>query len=306
MPGRRANKSTSDESARISVFRDGSLVPLLPKAPEAAHAQLPPSGILVERHIVEPGEFPTHEHPDFCLHLQIGGLARFEWWSEGRNSIENGRPGSLILIPPGTRDRLRWTGSSQRLILSIGEEQLEKFAREMDFRTSPAFRTHWNLHDPALGHIVAEMGEQTRLGWPLGSLYFDLLSVSLSSLLVSRHSADKVHLPESKGGLGLRQLRRAMEYMSDHLADDLRLDHIARELKVSSFHFAHEFRKSTGQTPYQYLLDQRMSRAKTLLGATPFAVQAIASLVGFHSPINFVRAFRSRVGTTPGEWRKRL
>ena len=107
-----------------------------------------------------------------------------------------------------------------------------------------------------------------------------------------------------KGGLSLSRLKRTMEFMNAKLGEDLRLETIAKELGVSSSHFAHEFRNSTGQTPYQYVLEQRMAKAKHLLRTTNLPVQAVGELVGFSSPVNFVRAFRQRLETTPETWRK--
>ena len=90
--------------------------------------------------------------------------------------------------------------------------------------------------------------------------------------------------------------------MTENLHRDVHLDEIARETGLSSFHFAREFRATTGQTPYQYLLDQRITRAKFLLRAKTSTVQDIAYETGFGSAVNFVRAFRQRVGVTPGAW----
>ncbi len=58
------------------------------------------------------------------------------------------------------------------------------------------------------------------------------------------------------------------------------------------------------ETPYQYLLEQRIDRAKHLLRTSDWPVQEIARMAGFHSSVNFVRSFRQRVGQTPGTWRK--
>ena len=100
------------------------------------------------------------------------------------------------------------------------------------------------------------------------------------------------------------QLRRAMEFITSSLDRNVSLEEIAHEVGLSPFHFAREFRAVTGQTPYQYLLDQRMARAKHLLRNHDWPVHEIATMTGFSSPVNFVRAFRQRVGATPGVWRK--
>lgn len=306
MPHQNSTRQKPKAAGRISVLRDQHLVPLLTSAQADTPAEQPLEGVLLERHLVRPGEIPTHEHPDLVLHLQLTGDEEFEWWSGHGNAVEQTRPGSLILIPPGTTDRLRWTGPSERLILSIRQERLAELARDLGSAKTPEFNLNWSFHDSSIQHLMAEMGREAHSGWPLGRLYADLLATSLETHLLKNHADDRLRTPALKGGLSLPRLKRALEYINANLAQDIRLDAIAKELGLSPSHFAHEFRNSTNQTPYQYLLDQRITRAKNLLKMTDLPVQYISGAAGFGSPVNFVRAFRQRVGITPEAWRRSL
>jgi AraC family transcriptional regulator len=226
-----------------------------------------------------------------------------QWWSGGRHGVEKTFPGSIMLVPAGTRDRELWHGSSERLILSLSPGLLEAVAASAEAK-APEFAPRWSLRDASFEHLLFEMGREAGEGWPLGRLYADLIVTSLVSLLLRHHAADPMDFGTLRGGLPMPQLRRAMEYISTNLDQDLHLEAIAHQVNLSPFHFAREFRALTGQTPYQYLLDQRMERAKPLLKNSLWSVQEIATMVGFHSPVNFVRTFRQRIGVTPGEWRK--
>jgi len=304
LPNEGSATEGKNAARRISVVRDQHLVPLLASAQDRGSGEQPWKGVLLERHVVQRSEIPEHEHPDLCLHLQLSGDDRFEWWSAGRNAIEATAPGSMILIPPGTRDRLRWQGRSERIIVSVDGRGLAELAHELGAATVPEFRGDWALHDPSMQRLVAEMGKEARNGWPLGTLYADLLSMGMESQLLRSHAIAPVKSPAAKGGLSLPRLKRAMEYMNANLMEDVQLQAVAKELELSSSHFAHEFRNSTGQTPYQYLLDQRMAKAKGMLRDTRWPVQYISELTGFRSPVNFVRAFRQREGRTPDAWRR--
>ncbi len=291
---------------RISVLRDNRMVPLLPSHAKTGRVQPPVqpwNGILLERHAVTPMEIPEHEHKDFCLHLQMTGQEGMEWWSNGHNGVERTAPGSMILLPAGTKDRLLWHGPSERLILSMNPELMAKIAEEAG-GVAPEFEEMWSLRDASLERLLGEMGREMAEGWPLGRLYADLVVAGLASLLLRRHAADPVDLGQVRGGLPMPQLRRVMEYVTANLDRDLRLEEIAQEVSLSPFHFAREFRALTGQSPYQYLLDQRMDRAKSLLKNSAWTVQEVAQMTGFHSSVNFVRSFRQRLGVTPGAWRR--
>jgi len=290
--------------SRISVLRNNELVPLLTSRQPGGHIVQPWRDVLLERHSVRPSEIPEHEHHEFCMHLQLSGDANFEWWSGGRNGIEKTSPGSLILIPPGTRDRLRWQGVSDRLILSVRSDALHRKAEELDSAGDIEFTNRWSLHDAPLTNLLTEMGREASAGWPLGALYANLLEANLTSHLLQRHAANPVRIPNVKGKLPTPRLRSAFEFIADNLHRDLTLDEIAKHLALSPFHFAREFRNTTGQTPYQYVLDQRIARAKHLLRLRTHSVQEVACEAGFQSPAHFIRAFHQRVGVTPGAWRE--
>ena len=292
------------DQKRISVLRENKLVPLLPIGTDLGITREQPwEGLLLERHLVRAAEIPEHEHRDFCIHLQLSGAADFEWWSGGKHRIEKTEPGIAIVLPPGTSDRLLWRGESNRLILSIQSDQLSSFAADLGCVRVPEFNAKWAVRDHGLRHLITEMGREAQADWPLGSLYADLLRIGIQSQLLQNYALERVRIPESRGGIIMPRLRRALEYINENLESDLRLENIARELHLSPFHFAREFRSSTGQTPYQYLLDQRMEKAKTLLRIGRDSIQEIALDCGFSSTVNFTRTFRQRVGAPPGVWR---
>lgn len=296
--------SAGSAAGRIAVVRGQQLVPLLASALDSGPRDQPWKGLLLEQHRVQRGEIPEHEHPELCLHLQTSGSESFEWWSGGSHAVERTAPGSLILIPPGTRDRLRWTGASDRIIVSLRQGSLAELAEQFGAAKMPVFQGAWTLSDAALQSLVMEMAAEARNGWPLGSLYADLLSMGLRSRLLRSHTAEPLTAPFRKAGFSVPRLRKAMEYITAHLAEDLSLETVAAFVGVSASHFAHAFRSSTGQTPYQYLLDQRIARAKDLLRSTGWTVQTISAQSGFGSPVNFVRSFRQRTGATPQAWRR--
>ena len=71
---------------------------------------------------------------------------------------------------------------------------------------------------------------------------------------------------------------------------------------MSLFHFARAFRQATGCTPHQYVLEQRLCTARTLLHDPKLPIGEIASTIGFtHS--HLTAAFRRHMGMTPSEFR---
>ncbi|MCR4265054.1 AraC family transcriptional regulator [Nitratireductor sp. ZSWI3] len=100
------------------------------------------------------------------------------------------------------------------------------------------------------------------------------------------------------------RLRRAVGYLQDNLASDLSLEALAAEAAMSRFHFARAFRTTFGQSPLQYVIRQRIERAKILLVTTRVPIAEVAARVGYQDVSRFGRHFKRQVGVTPGAFRK--
>ena len=103
-----------------------------------------------------------------------------------------------------------------------------------------------------------------------------------------------------------RQLLQVLDYINDHLEQEIRLANLAQLLDMSQFHFSHLFKQSIGMAPYQYLLQQRVERAKQLLKQTDQSIMDIALLCGFNSHSHLSKQFRQLTGMTPKIYRSNV
>lgn len=94
----------------------------------------------------------------------------------------------------------------------------------------------------------------------------------------------------------------ATDYIAEHLAEPLTVADLARLLSLSPSAFSRQFREVTGRSPYQFVKEQRMIRARDLLAQRRLGVAAVARTVGYPSLSHFIKAFRTRFGCTPGEY----
>ena len=73
---------------------------------------------------------------------------------------------------------------------------------------------------------------------------------------------------------------------------------------MSKYHLSRIFKKYTGFSPYEYLLNERLTQENPLQN-TRLSVEEIAQRVGFNSASHFIRMFRKYEGLTPLQFRKR-
>lgn len=107
---------------------------------------------------------------------------------------------------------------------------------------------------------------------------------------------------QNAGGLPRYKLQQVIAYMDEQLAERLSLETIARQIGISPFYFCHLFKQSMGISPYQYLLQQRIERAKQLLLQNRPNIADVALAVGFSNQSHFTRQFKQMVGVTPKRW----
>jgi FixJ family two-component response regulator/AraC-like DNA-binding protein len=96
---------------------------------------------------------------------------------------------------------------------------------------------------------------------------------------------------------------RAIDHVSAHFRDDLKVDGLARIAGVSGSHLAHLFHAETGMTVRRYLTQVRVEVAKDLLGRTDEKLATVAAHVGFFDASHLARVFRKSTGRSPNAYR---
>ena len=111
-------------------------------------------------------------------------------------------------------------------------------------------------------------------------------------------------LPHAKiNALPKWRLRRVEEYVGTHFDHCISLSELANVAGLSRMHFAAQFRVATGYRPREYLLHQRIERAKSLLSHSETSLAEVALTVGFCTQAHFSTVFKRITGDTPARWR---
>jgi AraC family transcriptional regulator len=155
--------------------------------------------------------------------------------------------------------------------------------------------------------------------WPICLTCAELLAarvpgksprIAALTALFAAHIVEKyttvAKTPAYRGGLPIHQLRKVEDYIAEHLAEEISVEQLAEIVELSSSHFAHVFKETTGMTPLQFVTRQRVTRAQQLIRETSRSLIDIGLEVGYTSPSHFAQVFRRVAGVTPTEFRRSL
>ena len=198
----------------------------------------------------------------------------------------------------------RWVRTDEPHVLSIAISDTALKAACDEASTDTELRGAARLVDPRIGALVAAVNAERIAGFPSGRLFLDSIEQALAVALVDGYAVRARPVRTHRGGLGPARLRTIKDLVHARIEGELSLLEMAQAVDLSPAHFLRMFRKSTGESPHQFLLRQRIERAKELLSAPEARVLDVAVACGFKTQQHFARAFRRVSGVSPREYRR--
>jgi AraC family transcriptional regulator len=246
----------------------------------------------------EPRHWVRHDQA-FAMMLGPGSI---EWGSK-RNSLEkfDYKARDLALCH---RHEGEWVGLMNVPHLQLGISDVALMAASEGPSGEVELRPHRKFADSRLGALATAVHAEMVAGFPSGRLFLDSIEQAMAVALVTAQAVRYRPVRTSRGGLGPARLRRITDLVHAKLEDELGLDELAQSVGLSTAHFARMFRKSTGETPHQFVLRQKVERAKAMLRAPGARVLDVAVACGFKTQQHFAQVFREVCGISPSGYRQ--
>jgi AraC family transcriptional regulator len=296
----------STRGDRVLITPDERLG-VLPAAPVATSSPLEWSTLRAERFRDTPDfdlDLPGQTH--HLLSLYLRPPERMGLWCEGLEWEATPPPGSILLLPAGHARRAFWRGPTDSIHVHLDPRLIARVAAEAydldpDRVELPAVGA---LIHPQIQAALLAIDAELTTGAAGGRLLVEALSNVLAVHLIRQFVANDRATRRPRGGLPQRKLRAAVDYIDEHLDSELTLDDLAAVAHLSPYHFARQFKTSTGLPPHQYVIARRIERAKQLLrGGDDLSLAQVAARSGFWDQGHFSRHFKRLVGITPRQFR---
>jgi AraC family transcriptional regulator len=170
--------------------------------------------------------------------------------------------------------------------------------------TYPTISPRLFFFDQAVWDTALKLKAEVGNSDPGSRQYAEALCLVLMHELIRSERTTSAATRPLRGGLPVWQQKRVVEFIEEHLAEEISLAALARLVDLSIYHFARAFRQSIGAPPHRYHMARRMERARSLLHRSALSVTQIGIQIGFHETSSFTRAFRQFTGLTPTEYRR--
>jgi AraC family transcriptional regulator len=228
-----------------------------------------------------------------------------ERWLNGKFQHEFQRIGDTVIIPANVLHRSQWDREVRFMAVAVEPTLLQrvgqKYMNSDRIELIPHFAT---VRDPLIFGILSSLRETVESGDVSNTLYIDQLKTTFAMHLLRKYCTTTPNIADYCSGLSPSKLKKAIEYIQAHLNEEIKLMDIADRLGMSQYYFARLFKQSMHISPYQYVIQQRIDRAKHLLKTTSISMSEIAYQTGFSHQSQLTNQFRKIVGTTPINYRK--
>lgn len=216
-------------------------------------------------------------------------------------------PGDVSLLTRAAGSHWIWSSAIEVVHVYLTRDELAGVCREVYDHDVADIELHDTIKadDPAIHRAAMLIAHEAAHGAAGSRLMVDALSSQIAVHVLRRHAHLRLREPGAACGLSRAQQRVVRDYVRDHLTGPISLADLAATVGLSRFHFARRFRQGTGTTPHEFVLRERVERARGLLERTSTPLFEVAARCGFADQSHLTREFKKRAGTTPGRYRAR-
>lgn len=275
----------------------------------------PPGAILLQHQKFSTGiDLAYYRHPPINLpssicpqhliliHTDVPFGTQVEQVTDGYYQRAEMKCQDVIIIPAQIVHSAQWNQEHSYLMLCITNESFQERLKNEIEDYCVEILPQFLLSDPLIYGIAMALKEDSEALGIGGQLYIDSLLTTLFAHLLRNYCASQPTQTNQMVSLPKYKLRRVLDFIHTHLDQNLALSELAAIAQVSPNYFAAQFKCAMGMPPHQYLILQRIERAKDLLIREKLLIADVATQLGFAHQSHFTKHFKRVMGVTPRQF----
>jgi AraC family transcriptional regulator len=240
-----------------------------------------------------------------CVHLDE--FSSYDVWCDERHDSSLALPSGALHINDMRHSWLADIRSSFQVInFCIPQWALDDICE--DYGAARSEELHCPINDARVDAVIQSLAlailPAIIMPDNANRLFLDHAWRAVTAHLAKTYGSLRTNSLSGRGGLAPWQERRAKEMLMADLSGGLTIRQLASACRLSCSHFSQAFRQTVGCPPHQWLLAQRVERAKQMILNTAQPLSDIALETGFADQSHFTRVFTQRVKASPAAWRR--
>lgn len=288
----------------LDLAEPSDLKRLIPRPPIATSEKAGWRNILVQHHRQPASEMPENSVAQHVIVVRWANGLRVNRTMDGKKQQESLVYGDCVIVPADVPHSSSWDQESEFTLLILEATYLAQLAHETINGDRVELVPQFAKVDPIITGIGASLKKELEMDQVGARLYAEAATTFLGAYLLRHYCTRTQSLPHCPEGLPHYKLREAIAYIQEHLGEEISLEAIATHLKMSQYYFCHLFKQSMGISPYQYVLQQRINKAKRLLKQPQMTLTNVALACGFANQTHFTKHFHKLTGVTPKVFRE--
>lgn len=291
----------SMSGASIRYLSSGQQVPFF-GTPDLHTTDHPWAGYSFEEAMGQGEPLPKHSWSKTTLLYVCDGRSSLRWQHRGVWNLDSVEAGTVSIVRRDVEIQAAVpSGIFPMMVLQLDNAKLQHLAPVQIRSIDETLVTAQVTQDQRLAGLLCAMRAEVREGCLSGRLYAEAISIALLAYLAGKYCA--AHAGSNACTLSLSQKRCLGDHIQDSLTDNISVTELAALVQMSPSHFSRVFKASFGETPYHFVMRQRVATAKAMLADPKLTATEVASALGFASQSHFVKVFRQFTGMTPRQYR---
>ena len=225
---------------------------------------------------------------DYYLMYITNGQINFEI----DDSLHIAKCGDFVIFPPNHKYKYAANPPTYYLYVHFTGSYADRFLKECGFNDLPCIIS---------GEFSTEM--QSKFNKLIDTfLYNEPLAIQNCASVLQ-----EIILDIAMGELDKRDnspLKNSLKYIHDFYTGKIDIPYLAKIENLSNSRYVTNFKKQTGKSPNEYIIDLRLQLAKSLLENTNMSIKQISERVGYTDQYFFSRLFKKHIGVSPQKYRK--